>query len=71
MQPHALTLLRLVLLEHLLHDLLLLDQERPRNPILYTVRTSRSTVCALDCFLGTRDGGVFAGAEGWDLESET
>ena len=33
----SLTLLRLVLLEHLLHDLLLLNQERPRNSILYTI----------------------------------
>ena len=32
-----LTLLRLIFLQHLLHNLLLLDQKRPHNPILYAV----------------------------------
>ncbi len=60
-------LLLLTLLEHLLHNLLLLDQKRPDHPILDAIRTSRSSVRALDGFLGLGDVGVFAGAEGGDL----
>jgi hypothetical protein len=62
-----LMLLLLTLLEHLLHNLLLLDQKRPHNSILDAIRTSRSSVRALDGFLGLGDVGVFAGAEGGDL----
>ena len=60
-------LLLLTLLEHLLHNLLLLDQKRPDHPILDAIRTSRSSVRALDGFLGLGDVGVFAGPEGGDL----
>lgn len=62
-----LMLLLLTLLEHLLHNLLLLDQKRPDHPILDAIRTSRSSVRALDGFLGLGDVGVFAGPEGGDL----
>jgi len=62
-----LVLLLLTLLEHLLHNLLLLDQKRPDHSILDAIRTSRSSVRALDGFLGLGDVGVFAGPEGGDL----
>ncbi len=67
---HLLTLLCLVLLQHLLHNFLLLDQKRPHDPILHTVRTPRSSICALYGFLGLGDFGVFAGAESGDLETK-
>lgn len=54
------------LLEHLLDDLLLLDQERADDAVLDTVCASRSAVRALDGLLGARDGGIFAGTEGRD-----
>lgn len=61
-----LTLLLLRLLEHLLDDLLLLDQESTDDAVLDAVCASRSTVGALDGLLGAGDGGIFAGTEGGD-----
>ena len=58
-----LTLLLLGLLEHLLDNLLLLDQESANNAVLNAAGASRSTIGALDCLLGARDLGIFAGAE--------
>ena len=58
-----LTLLLLGLLEHLLDDLLLLDQESANNAVLNAAGASRSTVGALDSLLGAGDLGIFAGAE--------
>jgi hypothetical protein len=46
-----LTSLLLRLLEHLLHDLLLLNQERPHDTVSNTVGTSRSTIGALNSLL--------------------
>lgn len=66
-QTAHLTLLLLGLLQDFLHDLLLLNQKRPHNPILYTIRTSRPSVCALNSLLRPGDLGVFARSEGWDL----
>jgi hypothetical protein len=54
------------LLEHLLDDLLLLDQESTDNAVLDAVGASRSTVRTLDGLLGAGDGGIFAGSEGRD-----
>jgi hypothetical protein len=54
------------LLEHLLDDLLLLDQESADNAVLDAVGASRSTVRTLDGLLGAGDGGIFAGTEGRD-----
>ena len=64
LQRNRLTLLLLGLLEHLLHDLLLLNQESTDNAVLDAVGASRSTVGALDGLLGARDLGVLAGTEG-------
>ena len=68
---HPLTLLRQILLQYLLHNLLFLDQKCPYDPVLYTVRAPRSSICALYCFLGFGDFGVFPGAESGDLETRT
>ena len=65
-QCNRLTLLLLGLLEHLLDDLLLLDQEGTDNAVLNAAGASRSTVGALDGLLGAGNLGVLAGAEGWD-----
>lgn len=54
------------LLEHLLDDLLLLDQESADNAVLDAASASRSTVGALDGLLGAGDLGVLAGTEGGD-----
>jgi len=59
-------LLLLVLLHDLLHNLLLLDQERAHNSVLDTVGTATATIGALDGLLGARDGGVFARPKSWD-----
>lgn len=59
-----LALLLLRLLEHLLDDLLLLDQESADNAVLDAVGASRTTVRTLDGLLGAGDGGILAGAEG-------
>jgi len=58
-----LTLLLLGLLEHLLDNLLLLDQESADNTVLNAAGASRSTIGALDRLLGARDLGVFARAK--------
>lgn len=63
---HRLTLLLLRLLEHLLDDLLLLDQEGTDDAVLDAVCASRATICALDGLLGAGDLSVLAGAERWD-----
>lgn len=47
-----LSLLLLCLLEHLLYDLLLLNQKCSNHSVLHTTRTSRSSVGSLDGFLG-------------------
>lgn len=61
-----LTLLLLGLLEHLLDDLLLLNQESTDDAVLDAVGASRSAVRTLDGLLGARDGGILVGAEGRD-----
>ena len=66
LQRNRLTLLLLGLLEHLLDDLLLLDQESTDNAVLNAVGASRSAVSALDGLLGAGNLGVLAGAEGGD-----
>jgi len=62
-----LTPLLLGLLEHLLHDLLLLDQESASHTVLNAVRASRAAVRTLDGLLRPADGGVLARAEGGNL----
>ena len=64
LQRNRLTLLLLGLLEHLLDNLLLLDQESTHNAVLDAAGASRSAVGALDRLLGAGHLGVLAGAEG-------
>merc|ERR1712107_153279 len=64
LQRKCLTLLLLGLLEHLLDNLLLLNQESTDNAVLDAVGASRSTVGALNGLLGAGNLGVLAGAEG-------
>lgn len=66
-----LSALLLRLLHDLLHDLLLLDQERAGDAVLDAVGAARATVGTLDGLLGSGDVGVFAGAQGWDLYIES
>ena len=66
---HLPPLLLLRLPHHLLHNLLLLDQESSHNPVLGAVGAAAAAVCAGDGLLGTGDGGVFARTEGWDLQN--
>jgi hypothetical protein len=67
-----LSLLLLRLFEHLLDNLLLLNQERADDTVLDTSCASRSTIGSLHSLLWARDGGVFAWSEGWDtLELDT
>ena len=56
-----------LLLEHLLDDLLLLDQEGTDDAVTNAVTASRATVCALNGLLGLGDLGVLARSEGGDL----
>lgn len=56
-----------LLLEHLLDDLLLLDQEGADDAVTHAVAASRATVGALDGLLGVADLRVLAGAQGGDL----
>jgi len=56
-----------LLLQHLLDDLLLLNEEGADNPVTDAVATSGATVRALDGLLGLGDLGVLAGAESGDL----
>ncbi len=62
-------LLLLRLLQHLLHDLLLLNQECPHDSVSDAVPTSRAAVRSSDGLLGVAGRSVFAGSEGWDLWS--
>lgn len=57
-----------LLLQHLLDDLLLLDQESTDNTVTHAVAASRTAVCSLDGLLGLGDLGVLAGSQGGDLE---
>ena len=57
----------LLLLQHLLDNLLLLDQEGADDPVAHAVAAPRATVGTLDGLLGAGDLGVLAGAEGGDL----
>ena len=59
--------LALLLLQHLLDDLLLLNQESADDAVPHAVAASRSTVCSLDCLLGLGDVGVLAGSQGRNL----
>ena len=62
-----LALLLLGLLEHLLDDLLLLNQEGANDAVPDAVGAPRTTIGALDGLLGAGDGGVLAGTEGRNL----
>ena len=57
----------LLLLQHLLDDLLLLNEESSDNAVTDAVTASRTTVGTLDGLLGAGDLGVLAGTEGGDL----
>lgn len=57
-----------LLLQHLLHDLLLLDEEGADDAVLHAVGAPRAAVRAADGLLGLRDLGVLAGSEGGELE---
>lgn len=59
----------LLLLQHLLDDLLLLDEEGAHDAVAHAVAAPRATVGALDGLLGLGDLGVLAGSEGGDLET--
>jgi hypothetical protein len=63
-QCDRLTLLLLGLLEHLLDDLLLLDQEGADNAVLNAAGAPRSAVRTLDGLLGAGDLGVLARTKG-------
>jgi hypothetical protein len=52
------SLLLLALLEHLLDNLLLLDQESTNDAVLDAVGASRASICALDGLLWLGDIGV-------------
>ena len=65
-QCDRLTLLLLGLLEHLLDDLLLLDQESADDAVLDAAGAPRSTVRTLDGLLGAGNLGILAGTEGRD-----
>lgn len=65
-----LLLARLLLLQNLLDDLLLLDQEGADDAVPDAVTASRTTVGALDGLLGLGDLGVLAGTESRDLWSD-
>lgn len=56
--------LLLAFLEHLLHNLLLLNEEGTRHAVLDAVGASRATVRTLDSLLRLGDGGILARAEG-------
>jgi hypothetical protein len=58
----------LLLLQHLLHDLLLLDKEGANDAVADAVTASRATVGTLNGLLGVGDLGVLARAESGDLE---
>lgn len=56
-----------LLLEHLLDDLLLLDQESADDTVTDAVAASGAAVGTLNGLLGLGDLGVLAGAEGGNL----
>lgn len=56
-----------LLLEHLLHDLLLLNEEGADDAVLDAVGAPGAAVRPADGLLGLRDLGVLAGSEGGDL----
>lgn len=58
----------LLLLEHLLDNLLLLDQEGTDDPVPHAVTASGSAIGSLDSLLGLGDLGVLARSESGDLE---
>jgi hypothetical protein len=60
-------LLLLGLLEHLLDDLLLLDQESTDDAVLNAVTAARTTVGTRDVLARTGDLSIFTRAEGGDL----
>jgi hypothetical protein len=60
----------LLLLQHLLDDLLLLNEESSDNTVTDTATASRATVGTLDGLLGLADLGVLAGSESGDLEGQ-
>ena len=55
---------------HLLHDLLLFDQERSNDPVLHAVPTPRASVRTLNGLLRLGNLGVFLRPEGWDLSND-
>lgn len=61
-------LLLLRLLEHLLDDLLLLDQESTDDAVLDAVTAARTTVGTRDVLARTGDLSIFTRAEGGDLD---
>ena len=63
-----LLLASLLILEHLLDNLLLLNQEGTDNAVANAVAAPRTTVGTLDGLLGLADGGILAGTESGDLE---
>ena len=63
----SLLLLALLLLQHLLDDLLLLDQEGAHDAVPHAVAASRTAVGALDGLLRLGDLRVLAGSEGGNL----
>lgn len=65
-------LLLLLILQHSLDNLLLLDQESSDNSLLNTVGTSGTTVGSLDGLLGLGDLSVLSWSQGSDtLQSDT
>lgn len=60
--------LTLRLLQHLLDDLLLLDQEGPHDPVAHAVAAARAAVGAGHVLAGFGGGRVFVGAEGGNLD---
>jgi len=57
----------LALGQHLLDNLLLLDQESAHDAVSDAVGAAGTTIRTADGLLCFGDGGVLAGAEGWDL----
>lgn len=67
-----LSLLLLLILQHSLDDLLLLNQESSDNSLLDTVGASRTTVSSLDSLLGLGDLSVLSWSQGGDtLQRDT
>ena len=60
---------RRLLLEHLLHDLLLLDQESAHNALAHASRAARATVGTRHVFLPLADALVLARAKRRNLQT--